>query len=134
VTGREHARAFRLDSGTTTLAEVAPVTAFGAVRGLQEFGRHASTVGATLTWVRRDLDPASGLDSTYAREAFTGRADWNLRFARGTYVLGGNVGFSHVAGEPGDSFAIARIQRSPHYFQRPDADHVEHDASRRSLS
>jgi hypothetical protein len=135
VTGREHARAFRLDSGTTTSAEVAPVTAFGAVRGLQEFGRHASTVGATLTWVRRDLDAASGLDSTYAREAFAGRADWNLRFARGTYVLGGNVGFSHVAGEPGDSFAIARIQRSAvHYFQRPDADHVAYDPTRRSLA
>ena len=135
VTGREHARAFDTVSAATVRRAVAPATAFGALRGLQEFGRNASTVGLTATWVRRDIDAASGLDTVYAREALSGRVDWNLRFARGTYVLGGNVGFTDVRGEPGDSLALARIQRSAvHYFQRPDADHVAYDSQRRSLA
>ena len=42
------------------------------------------------------------------------------------------MGFSHVAG---DTAAIARIQRgSAHFFQRPDADHIELDPTRTSLS
>ena len=132
VTGREYAVAYDTASRTTARAEVAPLTAFGALRGLREFGPNASTVGATLTWVRRDVDEGGALAAIYPRQAFGGRVDWNLRFARGIYVLGGNVGFSHVAG---DSAAIGRIQRSPvHYYQRPDADHVEYAASRRALA
>jgi hypothetical protein len=132
VIGREYAVAFDTASRATARAEVAPLTTFGALRGLREFGANASTVGATLTWVRRDVDEGGALAAIYPRQAFGGRLDWNLRFARGIYVLGGNVGFSHVAG---DATAIGRIQRSPvHYYQRPDADHVEYEASRRALA
>jgi hypothetical protein len=85
--------------------------------------------------VGRDVNAANGLDTIYTGGAVGGRVDWNLRFARGLYVLGGNLGFTRVRGEPGDSFAVARLQRSSvHYFQRPDADHVVYDPLRRTLS
>jgi hypothetical protein len=66
------------------------------------------------------------------REAYAGLVDWNLRIDGGTYELRGLVGGSYVAGT---SEAIRRVQEfSAHYFQRPDADYVDYDISRTSLS
>lgn len=132
VTGREHAASYDTASGTTTKTVVAPVTGYGAVRALQEFGRDHSTIGAMFSFARRDLDAGSPLASLLTDQALNGRVDWNLRFARGAYELSGYFGVTHVSG---DSTAILGIQRSPvHYFQRPDADHVEVDSSLTSLT
>ncbi|MGQ0715621.1 MAG: DUF5916 domain-containing protein [Gemmatimonadaceae bacterium] len=132
VTDREHAHAFDTAARRTDRVRVAPLAAYAVARGQQEFGRDASTVGAILTAVRRDLSPSDPLSATYTRQAFSGGVDWNLRFARGMYQLDGHVGMSHVEG---DSSVIARLQRSSvRYFQRPDADHVRYDPTRTSLT
>ncbi len=132
VTARERARLYDTATARFTERVVAPVSAFGALRGQQEVGADASTVGGTFTMVRRDLAAGDPLASVYTREAYGGRLDWNFRFGRGAYVLDGDFGFSHVRG---DSAALLRIQESPvHYFQRPDADHVAVDSSRSSLT
>lgn len=115
--------------------EVEPLGAQGVVRLQQEFGR-GSTVGLMLTGLERNFESGSALrdSSAYAlpQRAYTGGADWRLRFRRGQYVLTGHAGFSHLQGRPA---AISKLQRSPaHYFQRPDAAHVEVDASRETLT
>ena len=80
----------------------------------------------------RDLSNSRELWQLLPHQAYTGGTDWNLRFKGGQYVLRGSLGFSHVQG---DSFAIQRVQTSSaHYFQRPDADHVEFKPGRTSLS
>ena len=111
---------------------VAPRTGYGVVRLQQQFGANASTAGVILTGLRRDLSAGEFAASVLARDAYTGAADWRLRWKQGEYDWSGFAGFSHVAG---DTAALSAIQQSSrHYFQRPDAGHVRLDPFRTSLS
>jgi hypothetical protein len=134
VTRQERARVFDSESRQTSGVKVEPLTAYGVVRLQQELGSQASTIGLTLTGVRRDLGTTRDGDSLAAllpREALTGGADFRWRMKDGMYAITGWYGFSHVAG---DSLAMMRLQRSSaRYFQRPDADYVDYDSSRTSL-
>jgi hypothetical protein len=65
------------------------------------------------------------------RHAYSGGADWLLRFDGGDYELSGFAGFSRVDGSAAD---IRRVQTAPaRYFQRPDAGHVNLDSTRTAL-
>ncbi len=131
VTRQERARVFDVASARTSRVTVEPRSAFGVVRLQQEVGRQASTIGATLTGVRRDIGDGDLLLPLLAREAITGGVDYRWRMKQGMYALSGWAGFSHVAG---DSLAILRLQRSSaRYFQRPDADYITYDSGRTSL-
>ncbi len=131
VTGDAAARGFDAGAGEHTRIQVAPRTGYGVVRAQQEFGAHQSTAGFLLTGVHRDMDAGSPLARLLHRDAVAGGGDWNLRFKGGEYAVSGFAGFSYVAG---DSLALRRTQRSSaHYFQRPDADHVEY-RTRESLA
>ncbi|HEU0053975.1 MAG TPA: DUF5916 domain-containing protein, partial [Longimicrobium sp.] len=131
LTDAEELRYYRADSAVFRSLRVAPRTGYAVLRGQQEFGRDKSTVGLTVTGVRRDLGDDDALRSLLARDAVTGGADWNLRFRGGEYVVSGYLGASRVAG---DSAAVLLLQTAPaRYFQRPDADHVALDPSRTAL-
>ncbi len=131
VTRPEHARVFDEASSTTSRVAVEPLTAYGVVRLQQELGSQASTIGATLTGVRRDLGAGHPVAAILPREAVTGGADFRWRVKEGMYAFTGWYGFSHVAG---DSQAILRLQQSSaRYYQRPDADYVTYDPRRTSL-
>lgn len=126
------ARVYHADSAWTGSVRVEPRAQFAAVRLLQEIGSQASTVGMAFTRVRRDIDADSVLGTTLTREAWAGGMDWRIRWKQGTYAVSGWAGGSHVSG---DTLAIARVQRSSaHYFQRPDAEHLDYNTARRSLS
>jgi hypothetical protein len=119
------------DSATLGKTLMEPTTFYAVSRVQQEFGRSASTVGVTLTGVRRDLE-APSIENLMNRSAVTGGADWNLRLAGGRYSLGGSAGFSHLEGTA-SAVAIQQLS-SRRYYQRPDADYVEYDPQRTSLS
>jgi hypothetical protein len=112
---------------------IGPRTAFGVLRVRQELGAQASTVGASLTAVHRELggddDPLAAL---LPRRALAGGVDANLRFDGGTWLLTADAGGSLVQGSEA---AVARLQRSSaRYFQRPDAgSSVTYDPTRTSL-
>ncbi|HET8713158.1 MAG TPA: DUF5916 domain-containing protein [Gemmatimonadales bacterium] len=130
VTSRESARTYDAASGTFGRTELVPPAGYGVMRVQQEFGASKSVIGVTLTTVQRDLDSLMGL--RYTRRAYSGGADWVLRWDRGAYELRGYAGLTHLRG---DSSAIDRVQRSPvHYFQRPDADYITYDPSRTSFT
>lgn len=131
VTREERARVFDAQSASTSQVTVEPLAAYGVVRLQQELGRQASTLGATLTGVRRVLGTGDSLVAILPRQALTGGADFRWRMKEGMYALSGWYGFSHVAG---DSLAMLRLQRSSaRYYQRPDADYVVYDPHRSSL-
>jgi hypothetical protein len=131
LTARETARTYDAASAAFGRTEVAPVTGFGVFRAQQEFGPSQSVVGAMITAVRRDVGAGSALGAQLPRQAITGGADWNLRWARGSYELGGYLGFSHVTG---DAPAIALLQQSPRrYLQRPDQAYATYDTTRTAL-
>ena len=132
VTAREYVRTF--DSATATFGRVvvAPPAGYGVVRVQQELGASQSVIGVTLTTVQRDLGGDPLLLGRYTRKAYTGGADWVLRWDRGAYELRGYLGFSALSG---DAAAIDRVQRSGvHFFQRPDANYVHYDPNRTSLN
>ncbi|MGH7714121.1 MAG: DUF5916 domain-containing protein, partial [Gemmatimonadaceae bacterium] len=132
VTDREEARTFDAVSNAFSRAEVAPRTFYGVGVVQQEFGRNASTVYAMLTAVERDIESGSLAERALARRAYSGIVDTRLRWDGGKYDMSAFAGFSHVAG---DSLAIAVQQTSSRrYFQRPDADYVDFDPSRTTLS
>ncbi len=132
VTARETVRTYDATAGTYGRDAVAPFTAYGIVTARQELGRDRSTLAATVTAVERDVDPGSALAAAVARRAYTGLVDGRLRWAGGRYDASAYLGYSYVAG---DSFAILGQQlASRRYYQRPDADHVELDPGRTSLT
>lgn len=139
LTARELAHTFTAteapDGGTAGAfgeTEVGPLTGYGVLRAQQEIGANTSTVGVSLSALRRDVSPGEALASEMTRSAVSGGADWLLRFRGGEYVVGGSAGGSYV---DGDSAAIRSVQEaSARYFQRPDADYIDFDTGRRSLS
>jgi hypothetical protein len=131
ATAREHAATWDSASGVFGRAEVAPSTLYGVAAVQQELGRDRSTLGASLTGVRRDLDSGSPLHALVPEQAVSGIVDGRWRWNGGQYDVSAYAAYSHVTG---DSLAILRLQRSPRrYYQRPDAGHVEVDPSRTSL-
>ncbi len=132
LTDQEFARVFDTASQSEGRTQVAPRAGYAVLRAQQEFGASASTLGASVTAVHRDLEAGSVLASLSPRDAFSGGLDLNLRFQGGAYELSGSAGASRVSG---DSTVIAALQRNQsHYFQRPDQDHVTYDPTRRSLT
>ncbi len=132
VTAEESARTYDIDTDAFGEARVQPSTVWAVASLKQEFGAEGSTVGVSGTGVRRNLGTRDELLFQMNREAYSGQADWNLRIAGGTYELRGLATGSYIAGTPE---AIQRVQEfSAHYFQRPDADYVDYDTTRTSLS
>jgi hypothetical protein len=131
VTDREVVRTFDSTAALFGRATVAPRTFYAAASAQQEFGRDASTLAAMLTFVRRDLESGSPLADLLARNAVSGIVEGRQRWAGGKYDVNVWLGATDVRG---DSAAILRQQRSSRrYWQRPDADHVDVDPSRRAL-
>ncbi len=132
VTGREYADTYDESTATQGKTKVEPLTGFGAMRLQQEFGKNSSTAGLSLTGVQRDFAGSRDLAERLNRRAIAGGGDWRLRSNGGKYQFGGYAGFSRIEGTPD---AILRAQRSSRrYYQRPDADYVDLDSSRTSLS
>lgn len=121
------------DQGTDSFEEqqVQPRTVYGTARLQQEFGRDASTVGVIFTGVERDLDDSPIADEL-RRRAIAGGVDFNLRFAGGKYVVGGDTGASYIDGN--ESVMTAAQLSSARYYQRPDADYVDVDTTRTDLT
>jgi hypothetical protein len=132
LTAKENAQVFDQATGVTTEEKVEPAAGFGVLRLQQEFGKNASTAGIILSGMQRGLDAGEPLSQLLRHRALAGGADWNIRFQEGRYELSGNVGFSYVDGSK-QSIADAQ-QSSAHYFQRPDADHVDFDPNRSSMA
>lgn len=132
ITSRETARTLDTTLGIRDQMVIEPVTGYGVARIQQEFGADRSTVGLLLTAVERDLNERSQLTGVLRKRAYTGGADWRLRFQGGMYEIAGNAGFSYVNG---DTSIIRKTQESSaRYYQRPDADYLPFDPTRTSLS
>jgi len=132
ITGREYGRGFDSTAGEFSRAAVEPASGFGVVRLQQEVGRSQSTVGMVLTGVHRGFGGVDALERLLVRDAVSGGVDWRARIENGKYEVTGWAGFSHLGGDPA---AIDRVQRSSaRYYHRPDADYLDYDPNRTSLS
>jgi hypothetical protein len=127
LTGRTYADLSA--GGVVSEAEVEPLTHYGVVRALNEFGEGQHGLGGLLTTVHRDLSNEA-LSPYFNESAYTGGVDGWTRF--GDWALKGWGSVSHVAGTEEQ---IARLQRSAvHYLQRPDREAYRFDPARTSLT
>ncbi len=132
VTSGEHARIAEPAAGAsggvfdTRETPVEPATNYFLARASREFADQ-SRLSFMVTSTNRNLsEDLAFLPGT----AVTGGVDTDIRLGRRFSVSG----FWAASTVRGDAEAIARLQRSTvHSFQRPDAGHVEFDASRTSL-
>ena len=111
-------------------AAIEPLTNYSVVRVNKDLNEGRTSVGAAVTGVHRALDE-TGLDDL-RDQAYSGGLELKHRFGDDAYNLELSLFGSHVRGDP---LAIDATQRaSQRYFQRPDADHLDYDPIRESLS
>jgi hypothetical protein len=107
-----------------------PLANYTVARARRELRNGQTFVGGVITSVRRDLDSDFARDVMHA-SALAGGFDFSHEWSNRTWALSGDIEGSRVEGS---TAAIARTQRqSNHFFQRPDADHLDYDSTRTSL-
>ena len=109
---------------------VEPRAHYGVLSLSRDFRRGRSSIGFLGTSVNRDLDDA--VLGFLRSAAYIGGVNARHRFARDTWEASGYIAGSHIRGSED---AILRVQLAPgHYYQRPDAGHIEADPTRTALS
>lgn len=109
---------------------VEPRTNYFIGRVQQDFNRGTSAIGGMLTATHRDL--AGTRITSLNRAAYSGGVDVRHQWHDRKYYLEALGVVSHIRG---DRAAIAEAQQaSQRYFQRPDADYLEFDPNRTSLT
>ena len=127
VTGEETARISL--GGPDTSAVVEPLTSYTVARVQRDFGR--TGLGFITTSVSRQLETAAAKNGLTNQAMAAGVDAYWFLDSRKVWVITGDIAGSRVAGS---AAVIEKLQRAPQrYYQRPDADHVELDATRTSL-
>jgi hypothetical protein len=130
LTAREYAE---IDSGGQRFKEeVEPFSYYGVLRTLREFNEGKQGFGFIATSVVRDLRNES-LEGILNKNAFSLAVDgWTFLDKDKTWVTGGWIGGTRIEGS---QTTILELQKSSlHYYQRPDATHVEVNEEATSLS
>lgn len=120
VTAHEYATVD--DAGSRYQDEVEPLTYYGILRAQKDINGGQQGLGLMATGVMRDINSES-LSAILNKNAFTLAADgWSFLDKKRSWVVGGWLGGSFIEGSQED---IYRLQQNPmHYYQRPDATHV----------
>lgn len=130
ITGQTHADIARL--GLMYAPEVEPLTYYQVTRALKEFKERRAGLGVLSTAVVRSFD-GGDLDQQLNRMSLLGGLDgWYFLDKKQVWCLNGWGAGTYVDGTTQRMIAVQRSSR--HYFQRPDAGHVEVDTSATSLA
>ncbi len=118
--------------GVRSEAAIEPLTYYGVLRGLKEFRQRKHGFGLMTTVAARSFEDAPLRDQLNGQSVMTGFDGWTFLDSSKVWVISGWTALSHVRGTRARMTALQ--QHSRHYFQRPDADHVEVDPDARSLT
>lgn len=120
-------------AGSRSRVLVEPKTNYAVLRLQQDLRGGKSAIGAMFTATNR-LAMGTTASQLHAA-AYSGGLDFRHRFGGQngqTYEVFGALFASDVRGS---ATAIAETERSSaHYFQRPDADHIDYDTTRTTMS
>ena len=129
LTARERIR-FRTGAGGDTTMTAEPSAEYFVARARRELNDGGSLIGGILGIVHRNLDDPIARASLRS-DAVSGGADFRHEFGNREWVLRGDVQSSFVRGAPA---ALIGVQTAAnHFFQRPDARHLEVDSAATSL-
>ena len=130
VTAEEVVEVIDFDNQSTEQV-VEPLTNYFVGRVQKDFNDRNSYVGGIFTGTNRKLENDGSLDFL-RRDAYSGGIDFKHNWKERKYYLEGTTYLSHVKGS---AESIANTQASlTHLFGRVDADHVEIDPTRTSLT
>ena len=124
LTGREYARID--EEGHVRSEEVEPLASYNLLRTQKEFNDGLQGLGLIGTHVYRRFDDQSLRAVLSDNASAFGIDGWTFLNAEKEWVIAGWGGLTRVAGSKDRMLNIQ--QNSSHYFQRPDADHVEVDS------
>ena len=128
VTAREFAKVTNENAEESEVL-VEPLTNYFVGRLQKDFNDRNSYIGTMFTATHRNIEDDLSFLHT---QAFSGGLDFKHNWQDRTYYFEGNAVLSHVRGS---EEAILNTQNSiVHLFQRIDADHVEVDPDRTSLT
>lgn len=130
VTAREDAR-ISLD-GLDSEAEIEPLASYGVYRLQKDIGDGFRGIGMMTTLAARRFADDSSSAYFNSRSTTVGADGWTFLDKDRKWVMTGWTAFSNAHG------SVERIsdlqQNSQHYFQRPDAEHIEYDPTATDLS
>ena len=107
--------------GTRTEEVIEPLTSYFVSSLSKDFNNGATTLGGTLTSVNRRLG-GTGLEDQFHRNALSGGINLRHTWKDREWQIRGSLIFSEVRGT---ATKIRDTQQSfEHYFQRPDAEHL----------
>ena len=140
LTDQEYAHFY--SGGVEQKQLVEPLTSYNLLRARKDINEGRQGIGVVLTSVSRDFDGfgdsqsttvESSLEEELTKQATTVGIDtWSLLGKDRDWAVGAWMGVSNVRGT---AERILSLQENPqHYFQRPDADHVEIDSSLTNLT
>lgn len=130
ITQREFAK-ISVD-GLQSETEVEPLAYYGIFRAQNEFNDGQHGLGFISTVSLRDFDDQQ-LRNEINKSALTfGLDGWTFLDESKTWIVAGWTGASYVYGNEQRMIELQKSSR--HYFQRPDADHVNVDSSVKSLT
>ena len=128
ITAKEKAPFTNIDGSEDEII-VEPLTNYFVGRVQKDFNDRNSFIGGMFTTTHRNMEDNISFLHT---QAFSGGLDFKHNWRDRKYYLEGNAVVSHVQGS---KEAILNTQQSiVHLFQRSDADHVEVDPNKTSLS
>lgn len=109
---------------------VEPLTNYFVGRIQKDFDKGNTQIGGEFTSTNRKLNPS--LSAYLPKDAVSGGLDFNHYWGHQKYYITLKTIASYAGG---DSAAITELQFAPQrYYQRPDANHINLDYSRTSLS
>ena len=130
VTDREEALIRLFPTGEGDFP-VEPLSNYFVARARRESRGGQSIFGGIVTATHRDLDWQEARDFLHS-SAYAGGVDFRHEWGKRMWALYGDAEVSNVQGST--SAITATQRRSNHYFQRPDADHLEVDPTATSLT
>jgi len=131
ITAKENATIYTGDSKSKIAVE--PFTNFLVGRIKQDFNNGNTVLGGMITSTYRSINDAQL--KTLSNSAIAGGIDFQHNWLKRKYFVDFKGFFSDIHGDPGKKGSISILQQSSvHYYQRVDADHLEFDTTRTSLS
>jgi len=128
LTANETASVYGEDSKTEYSAE--PLTNYLVGRVKKDFNKGNTVLGGMITSVNRNINDS--LLSFLPSSSMTGGLDFVHNWKKRKYFVDLKTFASNVKG---NEDAISSLQlASQHYFQRPDADHLDYDAGKTNLA
>ncbi len=112
--------------------EVEPLTSFNLVRAQKEIQGGIHGLGIIGTYVTRNFKDRDLRNNLLDNALTVGIDGWTFFNEDRAWALSGWLGLSRINGSPDKMLNIQ--ESSPHYFQKPDVDHIEIDSSMTSMN